>query len=61
MIVRRLACKFNISKSRNLINLFLPSISGVGVRKYYANLGYYLDGPYMSKILEPMENEEESM
>ncbi|PWW72711.1 histone acetyltransferase ELP3 [Tuber magnatum] len=26
-------------------------ISGVGVRKYYAKLGYHLDGPYMSKIL----------
>ncbi|KAF2999305.1 Elongator subunit [Curvularia kusanoi] len=28
-------------------------ISGVGVRSYYAKLGYYLDGPYMSKDLEP--------
>ncbi|KAF3083985.1 Elongator subunit [Orbilia oligospora] len=26
-------------------------ISGVGVRKYYASLGYFLDGPYMSKML----------
>lgn len=26
-------------------------ISGVGVRKYYARLGYELDGPYMSKKL----------
>ncbi len=26
-------------------------ISGVGVRKYYARLGYVLDGPYMSKLL----------
>ncbi|CDO57138.1 hypothetical protein DV451_001258 [Geotrichum candidum] len=26
-------------------------ISGVGVRNYYAKLGYYLDGPYMSKML----------
>lgn len=26
-------------------------ISGVGVRSYYAKLGYYLDGPYMSKML----------
>lgn len=26
-------------------------ISGVGVRNYYARLGYYLDGPYMSKML----------
>jgi elongator complex protein 3 len=28
-------------------------ISGVGVRSYYAKLGYWLDGPYMSKTLEP--------
>jgi elongator complex protein 3 len=27
-------------------------ISGVGVRSYYAKLGYFLDGPYMSKMLE---------
>lgn len=27
-------------------------ISGVGVRNYYARLGYVLDGPYMSKMLE---------
>lgn len=27
-------------------------ISGVGVRSYYAKLGYHLDGPYMSKELE---------
>lgn len=26
-------------------------ISGVGVRNYYAKLGYSLDGPYMSKML----------
>ena len=26
-------------------------ISGVGVRNYYARLGYELDGPYMSKML----------
>ncbi|KAK7208370.1 hypothetical protein BZA70DRAFT_245059 [Myxozyma melibiosi] len=26
-------------------------ISGVGVRNYYARLGYFLDGPYMSKML----------
>ncbi|KAK9321178.1 hypothetical protein V1517DRAFT_327205 [Lipomyces orientalis] len=26
-------------------------ISGVGVRNYYARLGYSLDGPYMSKML----------
>jgi elongator complex protein 3 len=28
-------------------------ISGVGVRSYYAKLGYSLDGPYMSKTLTP--------
>lgn len=27
-------------------------ISGVGVRSYYAKLGYFLDGPYMSKMLD---------
>ncbi|KAF8249428.1 histone acetyltransferase ELP3 [Wilcoxina mikolae CBS 423.85] len=27
-------------------------ISGVGVRNYYAKLGYWLDGPYMSKWLD---------
>ena len=27
-------------------------ISGVGVRNYYAKLGYELDGPYMSKMLD---------
>ncbi|KAL1972076.1 hypothetical protein VTN31DRAFT_7295 [Thermomyces dupontii] len=27
-------------------------ISGVGVRSYYARLGYTLDGPYMSKMLD---------
>jgi len=31
----------------------LSVISGVGVRSYYAKLGYYLDGPYMSKDLKP--------
>lgn len=29
----------------------LSVISGVGVRKYYARLGFHLDGPYMSKLL----------
>ena len=29
----------------------LSVISGVGVRSYYERLGYYLDGPYMSKML----------
>lgn len=33
-------------------------ISGVGVRSYYARLGYTLDGPYMSKMLDPIEDEE---
>lgn len=33
-------------------------ISGVGVRSYYARLGYFLDGPYMSKMLDPIEDEE---
>ena len=26
-------------------------ISGVGVRSYYRKLGYWVDGPYMSKWL----------
>ncbi|KAH0160493.1 histone acetyltransferase, partial [Aureobasidium melanogenum] len=30
----------------------LSIISGVGVRSYYAKLGYWLDGPYMSKWLK---------
>jgi len=29
----------------------LSVISGVGVRSYYERLGYWLDGPYMSKML----------
>lgn len=29
-------------------------ISGVGVRNYYAKLGYLVDGPYMSKIITPL-------
>ncbi|KAJ9299392.1 hypothetical protein DTO271G3_3014 [Paecilomyces variotii] len=33
-------------------------ISGVGVRSYYARLGYHLDGPYMSRMLDPIEDEE---
>ncbi|RPB05766.1 histone acetyltransferase ELP3 [Choiromyces venosus 120613-1] len=33
-------------------------ISGVGVRKYYAKLGYHLDGPYMSKMLDQDEGGE---
>ncbi|KAF1981044.1 histone acetyltransferase ELP3 [Aulographum hederae CBS 113979] len=35
-------------------------ISGVGVRSYYARLGYVLDGPYMSKILDGEVEGEES-
>lgn len=31
-------------------------ISGVGTRNYYRKLGYELDGPYMSKILNPEVN-----
>ncbi len=33
-------------------------ISGIGVRSYYARLGYTLDGPYMSKILERRSEDE---
>lgn len=40
-----------LQKLRLLTNV-LNRISGVGVRKYYANLGYSLDGPYMSKMLD---------
>ena len=32
-------------------------ISGVGVRTYYERLGYWLDGPYMSKILEGTDDD----
>lgn len=35
-------------------------ISGVGVRGYYERLGYWLDGPYMSKMLERDGGEGES-
>lgn len=35
-------------------------ISGVGVRSYYAKLGYWLDGPYMSMTLELKDDEEDS-
>jgi len=31
-------------------------ISGVGVRNYYAKLGYKLEGVYMTKMLEPEED-----
>ena len=30
----------------------LAVISGVGTRNYYRKLGYELDGPYMSKVLD---------
>ena len=33
-------------------------ISGVGVRGYYRRLGYVLDGPYMSKMLEVWTEED---
>jgi elongator complex protein 3 len=32
-------------------------ISGVGVRGYYKRLGYWLDGPYMSKWLNKEEHD----
>ena len=35
-------------------------ISGIGVRSYYGKLGYTLDGPYMSKVLEEDETEDDS-
>ncbi|KAF2093877.1 histone acetyltransferase ELP3 [Rhizodiscina lignyota] len=35
-------------------------ISGVGVRSYYARLGYELDGPYMSKDLTRPTEEDDS-
>ncbi|KAF8854622.1 histone acetyltransferase ELP3 [Acephala macrosclerotiorum] len=33
-------------------------ISGVGTRDYYRRLGYWLDGPYMSKNLKPKDEED---
>ncbi|KAG0652380.1 putative elongator complex 3 [Hyphodiscus hymeniophilus] len=33
-------------------------ISGVGTRDYYRKLGYWLDGPYMSKHLKPRDDED---
>ncbi|KAM0327562.1 hypothetical protein ACHAQA_005853 [Verticillium albo-atrum] len=35
-------------------------ISGVGVRSYYAKLGYWLDGPYMSKWLDGRPQERDA-
>lgn len=32
-------------------------ISGIGVRSYYKKLGYHLDGVYMSKTIEPQDDE----
>jgi len=37
----------------------LAVISGIGVRNYYARLGYQVDGPYMSKMLEDQMEEDE--
>ncbi|GAA6019633.1 hypothetical protein JCM11491_002833 [Sporobolomyces phaffii] len=37
----------------------LAVISGIGVRNYYARLGYTLDGPYMSKILRDQTEEDD--
>lgn len=35
-------------------SLKLAVISGVGTRHYYRKLGYYLEGNYMVKLLEPL-------
>ncbi|KAM0749431.1 histone acetyltransferase ELP3 [Meredithblackwellia eburnea MCA 4105] len=35
----------------------LAVISGVGVRSYYARLGFSLEGPYMTKLLEDEDDE----
>ncbi|KAK4058813.1 Elongator subunit [Microbotryomycetes sp. JL221] len=34
----------------------LAVISGIGVRSYYARLGFKLEGPYMTKILDPVDD-----
>lgn len=52
---------------KSILNIFiehgskkLAVISGVGTRHYYRKLGFELDGPYMSKpILEIDEDEDE--
>lgn len=50
-----------ISKDEHRSNK-ISVISGIGVRSYYAKLGYHLDGPYMSKMLKPaLRNEENDM
>merc|ERR1711939_537838 len=33
-------------------------ISGVGTRDYYRRLGYWLDGPYMSKNIKPRDDDD---
>ncbi|GAA5942748.1 hypothetical protein JCM3775_005036 [Rhodotorula graminis] len=33
-------------------------ISGIGVRSYYARLGYTLEGPYMTKMLDPLDDDD---
>lgn len=38
----------------------LSVISGVGVRSYYEKLGYRLEGPYMSKVLESTLDDKDS-
>ncbi|BGP45886.1 Elongator subunit [Rhodotorula kratochvilovae] len=35
----------------------LAVISGIGVRSYYARLGFQLEGPYMTKMLDPLDDE----
>ena len=40
----------NITKKHYLSKISV--ISGVGVRKYYENIGYELDGYYMSKTFK---------
>lgn len=53
MEARRSQCEYRDLSSNTLtVANFESSISGVGVRKYYAHLGYELDGPYMSKKLD---------
>jgi histone acetyltransferase (RNA polymerase elongator complex component) len=34
-------------------------ISGVGTRHYYRKMGYTLDGPYMSKMLSPVNDDDD--
>ncbi|KAM0792342.1 Elongator subunit [Microbotryomycetes sp. NB124-2] len=36
----------------------LAVISGIGVRSYYARLGFKLEGPYMTKLLDPLDDDE---